>query len=84
MSPIECEQVLQQIELYLDGELVGAARIEIERHLGGCDPCSGHSEFQQRLKEVLRVKCGCRDVPSDLVERIRILMAAQHPQQPEV
>ena len=74
----ECEQVLRQIELYLDGELVGVERIEIERHLGECSGCGGHSDFQRRLKEMLRAKCGCNEVPGALVERIRSLTLTTH------
>ncbi len=80
MSPTECEHVLRQIELYLDGELVGVERVEIERHLGECSPCHGHSEFQRRLKDVLRAKCGCDEVPVELLDRLRTLYAPhQHP-----
>jgi mycothiol system anti-sigma-R factor len=68
--------VLRQIELYLDGELVGLERVEIERHLGACTPCHGHSEFQRRLKELLRAKCGCHDMPAELLERIQGLVAS--------
>ena len=78
MSPTDCEHVLRQIELYLDGELVGFARVEIEEHLGGCDPCSGHSEFQRRLKEMLRAKCGCSEIPAELIERVRSVVANPH------
>lgn len=78
MSPTDCEHVLRQIELYLDGELVGFERVEIERHLGVCDPCTGHAAFQRKLKEMLRDKCGCRDVPSDLVDRVRAMLDAPH------
>lgn len=74
MSPTDCEHVLKQIELYLDGELVGALRVEVERHLGACDPCSGHAAFQRRLKAVLRSKCGCDEVPQELVERLRSVL----------
>ena len=77
MSPTDCDHVLRQIELYLDGELVGVQRVEIERHLGGCDPCTGHADFQRKLKEVLRSKCGCRDIPPDLLERVRSLLEHQ-------
>ena len=77
MSPTDCEHVLKQIELYLDGELVASMRVEIEQHLGGCDPCSGHADFQRKLKEVLRSKCGCREIPADLLERVRSLLERQ-------
>ena len=79
MSPIDCQHALRQIELYLDGELVGLERVEVERHLGECSPCSGHSEFQRRLKELLRARCGCDEVPSDLLERIRSTFAEPTP-----
>ncbi len=82
MSPTDCEHVLRQIELYLDGELVGLERVDIERHLGECSPCSGHSEFQRRLKEMLRAKCGCNDVPVELLERVRSMTSAPHPHPP--
>lgn len=82
MSPTDCEHVLRQIELYLDGELVGFERVEIERHLGECSPCHGHSEFQRKLKEVLRDKCGCNEVPPELAERIRGLFGSS-PHHPE-
>ncbi len=75
MSPIDCQQVLEQIELYLDGELVGPLRVEIEEHLGRCAPCMDHSDFQRRLKELLRSRCGCDEVPPQLLERIRTLIA---------
>ena len=74
MSPTDCEHVLKQIELYLDGELVASLRVEIEQHLGGCDPCSGHAAFQRQLKELLRSKCGCDEVPPELVDRLRTLL----------
>ena len=67
----ECQKVLEQIELYLDGELDGSQRVVIHAHLEGCSPCMDHSEFQRHLKELLRSRCGCDDVPSDLLERIR-------------
>jgi len=82
LSPIDCEHALRQIELYLDGELVGFERVEIERHLGECSPCSGHSEFQRRLKEMLRAKCGCDEVPAELIERIRSMVEASDPHRP--
>ena len=71
MSPIDCEHVLQQIELYLDGELEASLRIEIHQHLTGCHPCMDHSEFQRRLKTLLRSACGCDEVPPHVLERIR-------------
>jgi mycothiol system anti-sigma-R factor len=75
LSEIECEQALRQIELYLDGELAGLERVDVERHIGGCSDCYGHSQFMSRLKEMLRDKCGCYDVPPGVAERVRALFA---------
>ncbi len=73
MSRLDCQQVIRQIELYLDGELDRSIRIEIHEHLSGCYPCTDLSEFQVRLRALLRAKCGCDDVPPQLTERIRAL-----------
>lgn len=78
MSPVDCLEALKQIELYLDGELHGALRVEIEAHLGACGPCLDHSEFQRRLKELLRAKCGCDEVPPAFAERMRSLFTDPH------
>jgi len=67
----DCRKILEQVELYLDGELDAAARLAIHHHLEMCGPCMDHSEFQRHLKELLRVTCGCDHVPPDLLERIR-------------
>jgi mycothiol system anti-sigma-R factor len=84
LSPTDCDHVMRQIELFLDGELVGFEHLEIERHLGECSPCFGHSEFQRRLKEMLRESCGCDEVPPALLERIRTIVSAPHRHPPTV
>jgi mycothiol system anti-sigma-R factor len=75
LSQIDCQTVLEQIELYLDGEVEASLRVEIHRHLELCGPCMDHSEFQLRLKELLRSTCGCDEVPSDLADRIRTMFS---------
>ena len=72
----ECRQVLEQVELYLDGELGSELRARIDEHLEKCSPCMDHSDFQRHLKELLRAKCGCDQVPADLFERIRAAYTA--------
>jgi len=74
LSPIDCEQVLREIEFYLDGELEGPALLEIRQHLEMCGPCMDRSEFKRRLKELLSAKCGCDEVPPDLVAKVRAML----------
>ncbi len=80
MSAIDCEEVLRRLELYLDGELSGGVCIEIEEHLVTCGPCTGHSDFQRRLKAVLRAKCGCQEVPAHVLERVRVVLERESPE----
>lgn len=71
----DCRAVLEQIELYLDGELDPELHAEVQTHLSGCGPCASHSEFQRRLKQLLREKCGCDEVPPGLLEKVRAIAA---------
>jgi mycothiol system anti-sigma-R factor len=79
LSEIECTEVLRRLELYLDGELEDVLCVEIEEHLVSCDPCTHHSDFQRRLKEILRAKCGCDEVPANVLERLRVVLEREIP-----
>jgi mycothiol system anti-sigma-R factor len=70
LSEIDCEHVLKEIELYLDGELDASASSQLDRHLAECTPCADRSDFKRRLKELISSRCGCA-VPPDLMERVR-------------
>jgi mycothiol system anti-sigma-R factor len=67
----DCRQILEQVELYLDGELDPALHDQVRSHLEACGPCHDHSDFQQHLKDLLRSRCRCDEVPADLLERVR-------------
>ena len=69
-----CEETLRAIELFLDGELEPGRCAEIERHLSGCDPCMQRAEFRRHLKIVIASKCGCREIPQALRERVTNLL----------
>lgn len=70
----DCLKVLEQIELYLDGELDAGVSLGIDEHLEACKPCMDRSEFQRHLKEMLRAKCGCDEVPPHVLERVRSVL----------
>ena len=71
----ECLKILEQIELFLDGELEAGVSLEIQHHLEACGPCAGHSEFQRQLKALVRDRCGCDQAPAHLLEKIRSALA---------
>ncbi len=79
MSPIDCTEVLRRLELYLDGELEGGVCVEIEQHLVRCGSCTDHSDFQRKLKHILRAKCGCGEIPAAVVERVRVVLERETP-----
>lgn len=69
MSEISCEEVLREIELYVDGELDRARSLELDEHLLGCSSCLGRADFRRRLKAVVRSKWGSQ-APEELFERV--------------
>ena len=71
MSGTDCEAVLKQVELYLDGELGVAAYTELEVHLTGCGSCMTRVEFRSALRRIIRSTCGSEPVPGGLLERVR-------------
>jgi mycothiol system anti-sigma-R factor len=79
LCPIDCRQVLTQIELYLDGELDASLHAEVHEHLGTCGNCTDRWEFQRRLKDMLRAKCGCDEVPADLLHRVHAMLQETPP-----
>ena len=70
MSEISCDEVLDEIEHYLHGELDTARATTLADHLGDCPPCLERAEFQRKLKEIVRAKCWC-DTPQSLVLRVQ-------------
>ena len=79
MCPIDCRHVLKQIELYLDGELDVSLHAEVHEHLGTCGSCGDRSEFQRGLKALLRAKCGCDEVPAELLQRVHAILHGTPP-----
>jgi anti-sigma factor RsiW len=50
---ITCEEALRLLAAHLDGELEGARRHDVERHLELCRSCFSRAEFERRLKSQL-------------------------------
>lgn len=75
MSETDCTEILREIELYVDREVAAGRSAEIERHLDACNPCLEHAEFRTRLRALVSRKCCAEDVPQDLADKIRSLLA---------
>ncbi len=70
---ITCEEALRLLAEHLDGELDGAHRHEVEKHLSLCRSCFSRAEFEQRLKSQLGT-LRQQPVQSAFEERIRALI----------
>jgi len=77
-----CQETLEEIEAYLDGELDPAIVALVQHHLSGCGPCSQKTEFRQHLKVLIQSKCAQREVPEGLWQRVQALLDAPAPGSP--
>jgi len=66
----DCEETIERLYIYLDGELTEERRVAIKRHLDDCSPCLDVYDFEAELRRVIAMKC--RDhVPESLLARVR-------------
>jgi mycothiol system anti-sigma-R factor len=71
----ECQEALETLYNFLDGELTDDRRRDIQHHLDECSPCLEAFDFEAELKEVIARRCK-ETVPDAL--RVRIEIALQH------
>jgi len=68
-SSTPCAEALQELSVYLDGELTEEKRTQIRGHLDDCNPCFEAFDFEAELRIVISTRC--RDaVPESLRTRI--------------
>lgn len=69
-----CQEALDDLERFLDGELPAGEVGRVEQHLADCHPCTDRASFEEQLRALVRR--GCADsAPPELVERIRAGLA---------
>ena len=66
---VGCDETIERLYFYLDGELTEARRVEISRHLDLCGPCVGAYGFEAELRKVIANRCKDH-VPDALIERV--------------
>ena len=68
-SSSACADALEELYVYLDGELTDEKRSTIQHHLDDCNPCFEAFDFEAELRIVISTRC--RDeVPEKLRTRI--------------
>jgi mycothiol system anti-sigma-R factor len=64
-----CQEALQELYTFLDGELTVEKREHIRVHLDDCNPCLGAYDFEAELRMVISAKCK-EPVPESLKDKI--------------
>lgn len=74
---VDCNETIERLYHYLDGELTDERRVEIARHLDMCGPCVDVFGFEAELRKVIANRC--RDhVPDSLLQRVAQALDDEH------
>jgi mycothiol system anti-sigma-R factor len=74
---VGCDETIEKLYFYLDGELTEQRRIEISRHLDLCGPCVGAYGFEAELRKLVASRCHDR-VPDALRARVAEALREEH------
>jgi mycothiol system anti-sigma-R factor len=64
-----CEEAVEALYLFLDGEMTVEQKTLVQAHLDGCPPCYEAYEFEYELLQVVSIKCR-EQVPESLRHRV--------------
>ena len=76
MGECNCDEALQDIQRFLDGELDASLHRDIQQHLSDCGPCMQSAEFRKHLKVMISSTCAQETVPPTLLEKINGLLGS--------
>ena len=71
-----CDDALEKMYLYMDGELTTETADVIRFHLNDCPPCFDAFHFEERLKLVVRTRLQ-EDVPSELMIQLKSIIRSE-------
>ncbi len=74
---VNCDETIERLYFYLDGELTEARRVEITRHLDLCGPCVDAFGFEAELRKVIANRCKDH-VPESLLDRVADALRDEH------
>jgi mycothiol system anti-sigma-R factor len=66
----DCLEVIQDVYLYLDGELAAESHTRIREHLDDCSPCLRKYGLEQDVKALVARCCGNDPAPDSLREKV--------------
>jgi len=71
---MKCAEAASSVQAYVDGELAGIDRDQIQRHIGSCEACARSSILLGRFKAAVRAHLPRPPVPVDLRHRLRVAL----------
>jgi anti-sigma factor (TIGR02949 family) len=69
---MSCPQAESSVQAYVDGELAGTDREQLQRHIGTCEACARLCRLQGRFKAAVRAHLPRPPVPVELKQRLRL------------
>ena len=72
---IDCDQILNEVYLFLDLECSDERRTAIQTHLDECGPCLRQYGIEQEVKALVARCCGAENAPDELKARLRAKLA---------
>jgi anti-sigma factor (TIGR02949 family) len=80
---MDCRDLNEHIELYVDGELAASERTEVEAHCAACSACNETLRTRREFKRKLRGLAATTTMPPDVRARLRAAVhSAQVPSAP--
>ena len=74
MMTMTCQECVEKLQPFLDRELSGAERLEVERHLSVCGHCADSFRFEAGILHAV-ARCGRATYASDEFKaRIRVVV----------
>jgi len=78
MTKKACEDAIERLYPYLDGEINSYRKWQIRRHLKSCSPCGSAFSFEEKLKVVIKERTR-EDVPLDVINRLQEFLHSEEP-----
>jgi anti-sigma factor (TIGR02949 family) len=72
----DCDDALEKMYLFIDGELTQDTAETIRFHLEDCPPCGEAFSFEERLKLVVRTRLQ-EEVPAELMIKLHSIIRSE-------
>jgi mycothiol system anti-sigma-R factor len=69
---VDCSDVIEQVYLYLDGEIDDEQRTIVRQHLDECAPCLRQFGLENEVKALVARSCGGEIAPDALKQRLMV------------